>query len=814
MPDEVDQVYTSSDSEGNGEVKEQEMDVDMEQEPEQEHEHEQEHEQDMASQMGQSTSSGGGDALPKRNGASNSAKDPLRPKRKKARRACHACQRAHLTCGDERPCERCIKRGLQNSCHDGTRKKAKYLLDTPPEAVMAGRRLGQQQQQQQRSGPLTSPPPINETGDSGLNNNNPQPSFYRLDPAISPQAYDAFTSTGMHPPMAVVPPSLNLANHQSPTSANFGSVGSQQSTPLPMYPGVMPAQASPVSQAPQSTPNVMSGSLFDPNDPSAYNFDLASLNFGNHYGALEFGMLGHMSSGAMMSPPLDQSGGIGQSGAELGSTTSMVTSPTFPPSSTEYLFNNDTVMADWSGDARADNTFGDAGERPPTGVAHGYTIGTGMAGMPGTGDASQGLYGIYGGGGGGVMNSDLSQQQQQQQQTYMDGISSGSMGRPSTRRPTSTTNGSAADGSMVAHNGAPQNASSIYDSVTEPYSYTAGFHAMTAFLQRRFPTHKTNRIAKALASIRPSFISCTKTLTQEDLVFMEKCFQRTLWEYENFIDACATPTIVCRRTGEVAAVGNEFSILTGWRAGVLLGKEPNMNVNIGPGSTSTSMSGGSAPSGYTTPRKPDAAKSNGNNNGNTNGNGTGNGNGNNGNGNNRPQPVFLAELLDDDSVIKFYEDFAKLAFGDSRGSVMTKCKLLKYKTKEDIEGGGGGVIPPNGSSRSSMSSSSGSGSSSDGNGMATSRRPSTVISGGGGRGNQSRGNTNVNVNAEGGGGGTTKTASSFDQLESEDGTVECICCWTVRRDVFDMPMMIVMNVSIYSFPPCLANQDIYLDKDG
>lgn len=27
------------------------------------------------------------------------SKDPLRPRRKKARRACFACQRAHLTCG-------------------------------------------------------------------------------------------------------------------------------------------------------------------------------------------------------------------------------------------------------------------------------------------------------------------------------------------------------------------------------------------------------------------------------------------------------------------------------------------------------------------------------------------------------------------------------------------------------------------------------------------------------------------------------------------------------------------------------------------
>ena len=34
-------------------------------------------------------------------------KDPLRPRRKKARRACFACQRAHLTCGKsplQRPC--------------------------------------------------------------------------------------------------------------------------------------------------------------------------------------------------------------------------------------------------------------------------------------------------------------------------------------------------------------------------------------------------------------------------------------------------------------------------------------------------------------------------------------------------------------------------------------------------------------------------------------------------------------------------------------------------------------------------------------
>jgi hypothetical protein len=34
------------------------------------------------------------------NDTKSNAKDPLRPRRKKARRACFACQRAHLTCSE------------------------------------------------------------------------------------------------------------------------------------------------------------------------------------------------------------------------------------------------------------------------------------------------------------------------------------------------------------------------------------------------------------------------------------------------------------------------------------------------------------------------------------------------------------------------------------------------------------------------------------------------------------------------------------------------------------------------------------------
>ena len=612
--------------------------------------------------------------------------------------------------------------------------------------------------------------------------------FYPLEHSISPQAYDAYVQNGMHPPMQ--PPPQDLSGRPSPTSATFNTTGSQQSTPMALYPATLP-QASPASQGPAAS-NAMGGEqLFDPHDSPAYNFDLASLNFGNHYGALEFGMLGHMSSGAMMSPPIDPGtgvidpSGVGETGLSSAATAA-ISSP-FDPSSprANYMFTSDSTMAEWQGggDARTNSTgttFGGGDEpttsngRTDTRVPQGYTIGSGTMGPP---NSRNGVPNVYSSFEAVVPSQNLGQ-------LYGDGPGpgQGQMGAPDGQA--SETSDLQIQSGVL---GSPRTASSIYDSVTEPYSYTVGFHALTEVLQRRFPQHKRVRIAKAIATIRPSFISCTKDLTQEDLVFMERCFQRTLWEYENFINACATPTIVCRRTGEVAAVGNEFSILTGWRKDVLLGKETNSNVNWGGHPVATAGTFGSLngightnmiPRGYanpsrtmdgsnfttTTTTKPAGSA--------------------------RPQPVFLAELLDDDSVIKFYEDFAKLAFGDSRGSVMTRCKLLKYKTmgnglvqamKLDPEEADDGSSSYMGNTKSTRRQQPPSSSSSSSSSSATGQRTPTGIT------------------AAAAAAATVAGNGSFDRLESSDGTIDCICCWTVRRDVFDIPMLIVMNVSLSEF---------------
>jgi hypothetical protein len=298
----------------------------------------------------------------------------------------------------------------------------------------------------------------------------------------------------------------------------------------------------------------------------------------------------------------------------------------------------------------------------------------------------------------------------------------------------------------------PRDPSSIYTVITQPYPYTSGFHSFIAYLQKRFAAHpsKTLTIAKSLASIRPSFIATTKTLNREDLIFMEKCFQRTLWEYEGFIEGVGTPTIVARRTGEIAAVGKEFQILTGWTKNVLLGRAPNLNVNRGhSGQTPAAGSGTNTArqTGTNTPTQRTAPEIE--------------------NGEKRQQPVFLAELLDDDSVVQFYEDFARLAFGDSRGSVCGRGKLLKYRTKDDQIAQNLNAELPEARIEDSR------------NNTELRRQDSAVT-------RLKRERERDGISGEKG----------MQKLGSADGKVDCTYCWTVKRDVFDIPMLIVMNVSL------------------
>ncbi|POR35205.1 Transcription activator of gluconeogenesis [Tolypocladium paradoxum] len=599
-------------------------------------------------------------------------KDPLRPRRKKARRACYACQRAHLTCGDERPCKRCIKRGLADACQDGVRKKAKYLHDAPEEAL----------------GPVLGPNYNSSAARTRPNGQRQNSSHSDTMPSASPGG--CFLAQGGAATFPVYP-----AGGQAQVGMPDGIAFNPQASPVsPSFQGTA-ANAQPQMDGMLQPTPMDFNALFDPSNPALYNFDLEGLNFGSQYAGWEFGILNKMALGAE-TPPRENS---------------MSLTPSTEANYAAIFGNGANAAYD------APNMMG--GDYP--GVDSGPNIYT-------QGNLQHGLPHAYAIAAGPASLASPSTEATASPQANLDASPNTNAfgGLPNVPTAASRIRPKQDKGMQSILGKRQRDSAAVYASVKEPYPYTAGFHNMVSVIKDRLPLNKLLLIARSLGEIRPSFISCTKDLTREDLVFMEKCFQRTLVEFDDFLQHCCAPTIVCRRSGEVAAVNKEFTALTGWTKEVLLGKEPNRNVYIrAPASNCGSVDGseGAIRTGDSTPRTRGATlePSGG-----------------------QPQPVFLAELLDDDSVVQFYRDFAQLAFEDSRGKVQRSCSLMKYRTQEGVEG-------KDGSSRKDART-----------GILSSRV--------------------TRIDGEHG----------ISRIE-KDGKVNCTYCWTIKRDVFDIPMMIIMN---------------------
>ncbi|KIW04344.1 uncharacterized protein PV09_04634 [Verruconis gallopava] len=658
-------------------------------------------------------------------------KDPSRPRRKKARRACFACQRAHLTCGDERPCQRCIKRGLQDQCHDGVRKKAKYLSDTPAELLNPPGMGGYH-------------PYINGTKTASSNND------------ASGVPMTGSNETGHY---------ATQQQPQTPTLEVYGQTSNQTQMPPPLSTtGSFGAQQSPLSpqqftqhgqqhmnttmaQASQGMTQ-FNGLHFDPSDPALFNFDIASLNFGNQYGALEFGMLNHMSSGAN------------------GDNQDMINSMHMQGFNQNYsdpalTFSQDAfVNADWNNShPRASSTSGLLSTPNNTPIVSSidrhdsltqfpkaYAIGAGPPSMASASPAASS----------GVPDAPV--EQPQSPALFLN--TSQAPSSPIIQRQASSkqqpvqppTSGETYNQTHQATAPAtttrkrPYDADIIYETVNKPYPYTSGFHRLFNYITRNFSSEKRIRVAKAVAAIRPSLITFSQGLTEQDLIFMERSVQRKLFEFHDFLQATGTPTIMARRDGAIVSASKEFSILTGWSKSVLLGKEPNLNINSGGASGASTAPGSAARTRLSSAERDTAERPTTTQSGNSalaamNTNNT--------------LPVLLAEILDQDTVVQFYEDFARLAFSSAGGSVLRRGRLLKYRVKSD-------QMPEQHS-----------GNGQDDSAMKKRKRSQSI--------KHEDGQTHI------------KGEAGITKLGEREGAVDVMYCWTCRRDVFEVPTLIVMN---------------------
>ncbi|ORY93999.1 hypothetical protein BCR43DRAFT_461407 [Syncephalastrum racemosum] len=425
-------------------------------------------------------------------------------KRKKATRACFHCQKAHLTCDDSRPCQRCIKRGLAPTCTDAIRKRAKYL-------------------QQDEGGKDASSD--NLFGTSSFSS--------PLD-----QVQSSIAGTG------------NNNNSNNNTSSNNNT-------------------------------NLM--------DTSANPFLNLSLNelqefgFGSETTGLEYGFLGNMLQNPL---DLNTSSGAGTSVSSAPSATSM----------TDFSASLDTMGFPAFTNTNTSNTISSV----PMTVNNPYNAFPGLFPMSTTVSFAPGANTLANSSN--SPGSSSSPQQSTMKATPTSTPNSSSTPAPSKeafampkQSPTvrtssaippavSPSSNSATSPSTVKRNstsslGTPKRKiqgntpEAVYTSVRRPFNYAEGFHYLIQYVREKMGREDLMRISRALALFRPSFLALIMNLTEEDLVFMEKCMQRTLLEYEKLISFSGTPTVVWRRTGEVCLVGKEFLLLTQWPKDTLLNKK-------------------------------------------------------------------------------------------------------------------------------------------------------------------------------------------------------------------------------------------------
>lgn len=181
---------------------------------------------------------------------------------------------ANLSLGDERPCQRCIKRGLQDACQDGVRKKAKYLHDAPNEALMpgVGASLYNHPQAKRTNSSVTSRDESPQQRRQPSQTSTPQQFF----PPNQP--FSLFPPANQMPPPMLQERAMSNSNYQqqSPLAPNF-NVNVQapmQSSPVGQDP------TNPITSSPWST---LPPAVFD--DQSLMNFDTSNMNFASGYGA-------------------------------------------------------------------------------------------------------------------------------------------------------------------------------------------------------------------------------------------------------------------------------------------------------------------------------------------------------------------------------------------------------------------------------------------------------------------------------------------------------------------------------------------------
>lgn len=431
-----------------------------------------------------------------------------------------------MTCDNNRPCERCVARGLADTCRDGVRKKAKYLDDVSDAVATSDESMKYDPRYANVDIGKTEPEPVKSDNLAQLPKTELcTPEYqYPLDKSLQ-------NNLDSSSPYNILNGPSSTPNTGDTHDITRSLVNPQVNTPAPttqLVPGISPYRSA-ISNWP------LSGTR-----PNRHKFQSMAAN-------LEYSLISDIVTGSKMS--------------DLNTSS---ISPSLSSTDESPVPRNDYFTSQISQQQQL--------VHPHSNSLNQFSLGSGSP--------NENAHSL----------SDVLESVEQLNNNEWPSDTSNGLKRPlsftistspsensvflfGSRRGSRLSPAFSAGGPQQFNAGwhhPHREPADIYANVRQPYSYTPAYHQLTVYIRTRFNREQQLRIAKCMASYRPSFIACTNTLEKDDLIFMEQCFQRTLLEYEKFISYSGTPTVVWRRTGQVAAVGKEFCILTGWQRERLL----------------------------------------------------------------------------------------------------------------------------------------------------------------------------------------------------------------------------------------------------
>ncbi|KAJ9477997.1 Transcription activator of gluconeogenesis ERT1 [Pseudozyma hubeiensis] len=479
---------------------------------------------------------------------SSASKETSSSKRKKANRACLHCQKAHLTCDDSRPCVRCVKKGLAESCMDGHRKKAKYLLDDD-ELEELKRQKDAKKAAKQATQTKNAPSP------------------QRAQPQASQQSPAKTTPQGSAPSPDKASAVNNILDQVT------GSIATPSSSGHGPSPHAHDYLSSHTFDSSNGADDVAQPSNNGGAPPFDLSFDPTTHNFGSEATSLEYSILSSMLNGTDLQL-------LGPSGA----------SPDFQTSPAVGVMDGWNIA---SGGLDALLNMGIQQDQIPgsggmdtAAATYSDTAGMGAYAEP------QPTTGLQDVGGDGAFNalevpspkptmmeqsSSLSGRDDAQQTGSNNQVDLGSSSQRSTsNEPLAADINRAIASRRVARQQQDTiwraRIAKTYRDNTAPFPYPEGYHFLIKYVTSKFEKQDVLRIVRALAIFRPSLIALQMPLTEEDEIFVERSFQRTMLEFEKLISFSGTPTVVWRRTCEICVVGAEFCMLTQWSKDQLMGR--------------------------------------------------------------------------------------------------------------------------------------------------------------------------------------------------------------------------------------------------